>query len=135
MCGIVVHIASAFRLRAPLVIAAALLIGVHPTPARAQTPAPVPTPARGLTVSAGVETHRDRLHYGFENPSNIDTAFLVPHRFDQTYVADNRWFVVSARYPLLGEFMQTEFSLTPWRATFASDLDTFFDPNGDVVVS
>jgi hypothetical protein len=88
-----------------------------------------------VTVSAGYEAHRDRFHYGFENPSNIDTTFLVPHRFDQTYVADNQWFVVSARYRLFGDVMATEIGLTPRKATFASDLDTFFDPNGDVVVS
>jgi len=75
------------------------------------------------------------VHYGFENPSNIDTPFLVAHRFDQTYVVDNQWFVVTARYPLFGDTMRTEFGVTPERTTTASDFDTFYDPNNDVVVS
>ena len=60
-----------------------------------------------MSLSAGYEAHRDRLHYGFENPSNIDTPFLVPHRFDQIYVADNQWLSVSARYPVFGDYMKT----------------------------
>jgi hypothetical protein len=83
----------------------------------------------------GYEAHRDRMHYGFENPSNIDTSFLVPHRFDQTYVADNQWFVASVRYRVFGDVMQTDVGITPIHATTASDLDTFFDPGDDVVVS
>lgn len=112
-------------------IAAVLVIAAAPARSAAQTTPGSPA----VTVSAGYEPHRDRLHYGFENPSTIDTPFLVPHRFDQTYVADNQWFLLSVRYPVFGEFMKTEVSLTPERATFASDLDTFFDPDNDLVVS
>src|SRR5947208_1435931 len=88
-----------------------------------------------VTISAGYELHRDRLRYEFENPSSFDTPFPVPHRFAQTYVADNQWFVCAARYPLFGDVMETEVGFAPGKATFASDFDTFSDPNGDVVVS
>jgi hypothetical protein len=133
--------------RAPLeallisAVIAVTLLGAGPMRCEAQTqertPAPTPsaTPASGLSVSAGYEAHRDRLRYEFENASSFDTRFLVPHRFVQTYVADNQWFALSARYPLFGDVMETEFGLTPQRTTFASDLDTFFDPNGDVIVA
>jgi len=87
----------------------------------------------GFRLSAGYELHRDRVEYAFENPSTIDTPFLVPHRFAQTYVADNQWFVATARYRLWGDMMDTEFGLTPTRATTASDLDTFFDPDDTIV--
>lgn len=109
-------------------------IGAARSDAQTQGPASSAASASNFTVSAGYEAHRDRLRYEFENPSNIDTPFLVPHNFVQTYVADNRWFVCAARYPLLDGVMETAFGLTPQRATFASDLDTFFDPN-DVIVS
>jgi hypothetical protein len=97
-------------------------------------PASPPTPT-SPTISAAYETHRDRLRYEFENPSNITTSFLVPHTFAQTYVADNQWLVMAARYRLWGDLMQTEFGITPSRSTHASDFDTFFNPDNDVVVS
>lgn len=133
VCGIVVRITAACRSVAPLVIAAAL--ASRPAQSAAQAPPPSPDSTPHVSASVGYEAHRDRMHYGFENPSNIDTPFLVPHRFDQTYVADNQWLVASARYSIFGDVMQTEFSTTPMKATFASDLDTFFDPDDDVVVS
>ena len=116
---------------------AVTLLGTCPMRSAAQTTAPAAsaTTASGFSVSAGYEAHRDRLRYKFENPSSIDTEFLVPHRFVQTYVADNQWFALAARYPLFGDLMETEFGLTPQKTTFASDLDTFFDPNGDVIVA
>ena len=118
-------------------IAAAVLLASCPARclAQAAVPAAPATSEPKVTVSAGYETHRDRTRYEFENPSNFDTPFLVPHRFAQTYVADNQWFVVSARYPGFGDILETEFGLTPHRTTFASDFDTFFNPNDDVIVA
>jgi hypothetical protein len=110
------------------------IVALFPPRLAAQTPASsAPDPI--VHVAAGYEVHRDRFRYVFENPSSVSTSFLVPHRFAQTYVADNRWFVASARYPLAGGRMQTEFGVTPETQTHASDLDTFFNPGDDVVVS
>lgn len=87
------------------------------------------------TVSAGYEVHRDRFHYTFENPSSIDTDFLVPHAFTQTYDGDNHWIVGSVRFPFAGEHMEAGFGITPERQTRGWDLDTFYNPNNDVAVS
>jgi hypothetical protein len=89
----------------------------------------------GVQLRAGYELHRDHLRYTFENPSNIDTDFPVAHSFTQQYVADNQWVFGSARYAIRGDVMKTEFAITPERQTPGSDLDTFYDPNNDVVVS
>lgn len=116
--------------------AAVGLVMCRATPGHAQTSNPAPSDASSprVTVSAGYEKHRDRLRYEFENPSNFDTPFFVPHRFVQTYVGDNQWLVCAARYPVLGDFMETEFGVAPETPTVASDLDTFFDPT-EVIVS
>jgi len=103
---------------------------------QAQTPSDDPaSPPDGVEVRAGYETHRDHFRYTFANPSNIDTDFPVPHTFTQRYVANNQWIFASGRYAIHDDVMQTEFAVTPERQTAGSDLDTFFDPNHDVVVS
>jgi hypothetical protein len=106
-------------------------------PAAAQTPQPSSgsTWMANVSILVGYEVHRDHHRYEFENPSSFNTPTLVPHKFVQTYVASNQWFVGAVRYPALGSFMETEFGLTPSRPTFASDFDTFFNPDGDVIVS
>jgi hypothetical protein len=109
-------------------IVAACLAVLFAAPCDAQTSTPV-------AVTVAYEVHRDHQRYMFENLSNIDTEFLVPHRFTQTYVANNQWLVVAARYPIAGDAMETEFALTPERETSGWDLDTFYDPDNDVVVS
>ena len=103
----------------------------------AQTAAPADsTPSGpGSAVSVRYEVHRDRLRYRFENPSSFDTGFLVPHEFTQGYVADNQWFVVSARFPFRGDSLELEFGFTPEKTTSGDDFDTFFNPDGDVIVT
>jgi len=102
----------------------------------AQSPSSDPdAPPAGVQLRAGYELHRDHLQYTFENPSNIDTDFPVPHSFTQQYVADSQWLFGSARYAIRGDVLQTEFAIAPERRTPGSDLDTFHDPNDDVVVS
>jgi hypothetical protein len=102
----------------------------------AQTAAGAPDdPPDHVQIRAGYEVHRDHFRYTFENPSNIDTAFPVPHSFTQRYVANNQWVFGSARYAIRDDVMQTEFAIAPERQTPGSDLDTFYDPNDDVVVS
>jgi hypothetical protein len=99
--------------------------------ARAQDPAAVSEPA---SLLVGVEARRDSLRYHFENPSSIDTPFLVPHFFEQTYDASNVWLVVTARYSA-GVRWETSAGLTPQRTVRADDFDTFVDPGNVVLVS
>jgi hypothetical protein len=102
----------------------------------AQTSADDPgAPPKGVEVRAGYEVRRDHFRYTFENPSNIDTEFPVAHSFTQRYIANNQWVFGSARYGIRGDVLQTELAITPERQTPGSDLDTFYDPNNDVVVS
>lgn len=121
----------------PAIVFAAALIGAAcASSLHAQTLAPDPPPPdKPFQISAGYEVHRDHLRYTFENRSNIDTDVLVPHSFAQHYVANNQWLVATARYAIHDDPMQTEFALTRERQTPGSDLDTFSDPNNDIVVS
>jgi len=82
----------------------------------------------------GLETRRDRFTYHFDNPSSADTPFLVPHFFEQRYVADNLWLSATARYGT-GMRWETSGGITPERTTTGDDYDTFFDPDGTVIVS
>ena len=117
-----------------LAIAMALAAGAWPVQCHAQTPdSGASTPS--VTVTAGYEPRLERLRYKFQNPSNIDTPFLVPHSFAQTYWASNSWFVSSARYAVMGQRFESEFSATPEREISGHDLDTFHDPNNDIVIS
>ena len=120
-----------------LVVAAVLGGAIWAPEVAAQTEAPADStpPGPGSAVSVRYETHRDRLRYRFENPSSFDTGFLVPHEFTQGYVADNQWLVVSARFPFRGDRLEMEFGLTPEKTTYGDDFDTFFNPDGDVIVT
>jgi hypothetical protein len=82
----------------------------------------------------GVETDRDRFTYHFDNPSTFDTAQPVPHFFEQRYVADNIWLTGSVQY-LAGVRWETSAGITPERSSTGDDYDTFFDPDGTVIVS
>ncbi len=90
--------------------------------------------AAAQSFSVGVEAERDRFTYHFENPSSFDTPQLVPHFFEQTYVADNLWLVASLRYTA-GIPWETSGAVTLRRALPATDYDTFFDPDGTVIVA
>ena len=85
-------------------------------------------------VIAGVEAQRDRFQYHFDNPSSFDTPAPVPHFFEQRYVADNIWAVVTIRYTARLRW-ETSLGATPQRTATADDYDTFFDPDGTVWVS
>ena len=85
-------------------------------------------------VAIGVEARRDRFTYHFDNPSSFDTPFLVPHFFEQRYVADNVWLTGSASY-IAGIRWETSAGITPQRTATADDYDTFLNPDGTVFVS
>jgi hypothetical protein len=82
----------------------------------------------------GVEARRDRFQYHFDNPSSFDTPAPVPHFFEQRYVADNVWALVTVRYTARLRW-ETSFGATPQRTSTADDYDTFLDPDGTVWVS
>ena len=85
-------------------------------------------------IVVGAEVRRDRLQYHFDNPSSFDTPFLVPHFFEQRYIADNVWAVVTLRYTA-GVRWETSVAATPQRTATADDYDTFVDPDGTVWVT
>jgi len=112
-----------------------LSLGIAPT-VRAQTPGPADVaPPGGFALSGGYEYARDRFYYEFASPSTISTSVPVPHTYRQTYTADNHWLVGSARYVFLGQWLESEFGVTPETTTFGSDIDTFYNPDNDVVTS
>jgi hypothetical protein len=85
--------------------------------------------------SGAVERRVEHIRYHFTDASNFDTPGLVPHFFEQAYDASNTWLSVAADYRLAGATARTEAAFTPRVSTSGSDLDTFFDPSGDVIVS
>jgi hypothetical protein len=87
-----------------------------------------------VAVTIGVEARRDRFTYHFDNPSSFDTPFLVPHFFEQRYVADNVWLTGSASYTA-GIRWDTSAGITPQRTATGDDYDTFLNPDGTVYVS
>jgi hypothetical protein len=83
-----------------------------------------------LVWTAFLGAQHDDFRYHFDNDSSWDTAFLVPHFFEQTYAGTK---------PLLGmrassSALEFEIAVTPVRGIHGSDFDTFFQPTGDVVV-
>jgi hypothetical protein len=86
-------------------------------------------------IQIGVEAQRDRFTYHFENPSSADTPFLVPHFFEQTYKADNIWLVGRASYTAAGIRWDSFGGFAPGRDSTGTDFDTFFNPDGTVIVS
>jgi len=124
------------------------VLGLSQVPVAAQEATP-PTEDRGkasvgdqrpaedrakIAFRVRYEFRRDRFRYRFENPSNFNTTFTVPHFFAQSYRADNHWLVAGARYRLFDSIAETEIGVTPQRVTVGDDYDTFFQPDGNIVV-
>ncbi len=82
----------------------------------------------------GYEWRRDRFRYRFENASSFNTAALVPHHFEQSYRSDNNWLVAGARYSIFADAAETEIGITTERRARGEDYDTFFQPDGNIVV-
>jgi hypothetical protein len=85
-------------------------------------------------ISVGMEIERDRLMYHFTNPSAFDSATLVPHFFEQRYETANAWMLADARYVRAIRWRTTAGITLPHTAT-GDDYDTFFNPDGSVIVS
>jgi hypothetical protein len=99
--------------------------------AQAQADAPEPRWSIGPIVAMS----RERFTFHFENPSNFDTVETVPHFFEQTYDTDNVWLGGRLRHPVGANRGQFEIAFTPQRTSRADDFDTFFDPDGNVIVT
>ncbi|HEY3384662.1 MAG TPA: hypothetical protein VGK32_23115 [Vicinamibacterales bacterium] len=120
----------------PTLLLALLLNGAAPaTPGTSRpSPAVVGSSDGPAGISAGYEVRVDRFDYRFENPSNFDTSYLVPHFFEQTYRADHQWLVVRARYRVANRMWVTEVGFAPEQEGHGSDADTFSNPDGNVIV-
>jgi hypothetical protein len=104
----------------------------------AAQPAPPAPPAAGPEPPAVVvrlERRGEWFRFHVDNPSNFESGPLVPHFFEQRYDADNTWVLVKAQYRLAGSAAATEVGFAPAITTAASDIDTFFQPSGDVITS
>ena len=107
---------------------------VAPRVAQAE-PAPRPrAPAEHAGVSVALEVRRDRFDCRFENPSSFNTADLVPHIVEQRHDVDNAWLVARVRFNAGGRLWETEAGVTPAATGLGSDYDTFFQPDGNVIV-
>ena len=91
------------------------------------------TPGPGLTFS--IEQRHERYWYHFDNDSAFDSAGLVPHYFEQHYDSGRTWLLLTAAYRLGEAAASTELGYSPEVTTFGSDIDTFFQPSGDVVTA
>lgn len=90
---------------------------------------------RRASIQAGVTIERVVSEYRFENASSFDTAALVPHFFVQHYESTQPWFVARARYSVGRGTGETMAGYAPEHLTFGSDVDTFLQPDGDIVTS
>ena len=98
----------------------------------AQTPG---QPSGRTAIGVRLEQRSETFDYHFDNPSNFEPGPLVPHSIDQRYEADNTWLFFSASYMFLNAGAFTEIGLTPRITTPGSDIDTFYQPSGDVITS
>lgn len=101
--------------------------------AQTATAAAAPADESRMRVSLGWEVRRDRHGYRFENPSRFDTAFNVPHFYEQDYDADNGWLVAGVRFSALGRRWETEAGVALWGLGVGDDYDTFFQPGNDIL--
>lgn len=109
-----------------------ILNGLLQDPAALSPLAATPdTPA----ITVRVERRAERFDYHIDNPSNFEPGPLVPHFFEQRYDSANTWLLVNAEHKLFGGAASTEVGVTPRITTTGSDVDTFFQPTGDVITS
>ncbi len=101
----------------------------------ASAPAFAQGTASRASIDGGVAIERFVSEYRFDNASSFSGDGLVPHSFVQHYEATAPWLVVRARYPVGGRPGETTIGYAPERGASSSDFDTFFQPDGDVVVS
>jgi hypothetical protein len=105
----------------------------------AMQPAPAPpTPSTSEDrpgIAVRLERRSGRFDYHVDNPSNFNPGPLVPHFFEQRYDTNNTWIFVKGQYRVAGAAAATEVGIAPTLTTAGSDVDTFFEPSGDVITS
>ena len=108
------------------IVASTALLGALVSPAYAQS-------SPRVEFFGGAE----ELHftYRFENDSSFDTAFLVPHFFEQKYEKTGPVAGARVGYMAWSRRMETAVFAGLEKRAFGSDFDTFFQPDGDVAVS
>lgn len=109
------------------------LLSSGQAPAAPAGPGRLPPDRPGISIR--VEARAERFTFHVENPSNFEPGPLVPHFFEQRYDSDNTWVIVTGHYRLLGGAASTELGLTPRVTRAGSDVDTFFQPSGEVITS
>jgi hypothetical protein len=95
--------------------------------------APPQPHASGIAIH--LERRAERFDYHIENPSSVEPGPPVPHFFEQRYRSNNTWIFANLVYRLRGSAASTEFGITPRITTPGSDVDTFFQPSGDIVTT
>jgi hypothetical protein len=116
-----------------IVIAAWLAPGLAFAQAAPVEPPAASAPERAV-FSLGVVYGHDDYHYHFDNPSRFNTADTVPHYFEQDHEFDGPWVTGSARYRFAGRSWETRGRVS-WPVSGAGkDYDTFFNPDGNVIV-
>ena len=85
-------------------------------------------------MTVGVEYGHDSFRYRFENPSRFNTTDTVPHFFEQHYDVSHSWLSGRARYRFAGRAWETAAGIAPSATGVGSDYDTFFNPDGNVIV-
>lgn len=81
------------------------------------------------------EAARESFKFRFENPSSFDTPELVPHFFEITTDNGNLWLGATIGHPVGRQAGTFRIALTPQGTRRADDFDTFFQPDGNVVVT
>jgi hypothetical protein len=102
--------------------------------ARQAPPAAAPGSSTSVGWAVGLEYQHDRFEYHFENPSSFDTAELVPHAFDQRYDTDNVWLTGRLQFTLGTRPFETEGGLSTTATGAGRDYDTFYQPDGNIIV-
>jgi hypothetical protein len=87
------------------------------------------------SAAVTVEPSRESLRYRFDTPSSFDTEFLVPHFFEQRYDTRNTWVGLRVDHPLFAKRAEARVAMTPSVTRSADDFDTFYQPDGNVIVS
>jgi hypothetical protein len=84
---------------------------------------------------AGFEMRAEHFDYHVENPSNFDPGPLVPHFYEQQYRVTAPWLFGRVRYHLGGAPAETSAGISAPMTTPGSDVDTFFQPTGEIITS
>jgi len=100
-----------------------------------QGPGPTPAADAPVRVTVRIEELAERFGYDIANPSTFEPGPLVPHRIEQRYRVEGPEVGVRADYRMRGMAMTSLVGLLAPITSPGSDVDTFFQPSGDVVTS